>query len=65
MLDVVMSRAEIAGFMVAARLDFSSIDRRIPVCTERFGVLIGLILMAIALRLVPHPSNFTPVGTGA
>ena len=65
MLGLVTSRAEIAGFMVAARLDFSSIDRRIAICTERFGVLIGLILMAAALRLVPHPSNFMPVSAVA
>ena len=27
----------------------------------RFVVLLGMILVAAALRLVPHPSNFTPL----
>lgn len=31
----------------------------------RFVVLIGLILMVAALRLLPHPPNFAPIGAMA
>jgi len=28
----------------------------------RSKLLIGMILAAAAMRLLPHPSNFTPIG---
>ena len=27
----------------------------------RYGLAIGLILLAVAGRLIPHPDNFTPI----
>jgi len=37
-------------------------DQRIPF---RFGLLIGLLLLAAFSRLVPHPMNFAPIGAMA
>lgn len=31
----------------------------------RFGTLVGIILLAVGMRLVPHPVNFSPVGAVA
>ncbi|MFN3920557.1 MAG: DUF6580 family putative transport protein, partial [Methylohalobius sp.] len=34
-------------------------------CRLRFLVLVGMILVAAASRLIPHPPNFTPIGAMA
>lgn len=66
MLNLVMSRAEISGPTVGARLAFSlNRQENTRMYRTRFVVLIGLILMVAALRLLPHPPNFAPIGAMA
>ena len=28
----------------------------------RYGILVAMIVAAAAMRLLPHPANFTPIG---
>jgi len=36
-----------------------------PKSSIRYGLLIGLIVLAVISRLLPHPHNFTPIGAVA
>ena len=42
-----------------------SVEASSPLYRGRFAVLIGLVLVAAATRLVPHPPNVTPVAAMA